>query len=103
MIISIAHDPFLPRWVSFQAVGTGSGVLGFRPCWCPSHFPSPSRLGVFHSLIFMCHWISFLFILYGRNRKERSPQLGDRSARTQRRATTASPRPRPTQENQESN
>src|SRR6218665_3314270 len=21
---------------------TGSGILGFRPCWCPSPFPSPS-------------------------------------------------------------
>src|SRR6218665_86527 len=20
----------------------GSGILGFRPCWCPSPFPSPS-------------------------------------------------------------
>src|SRR6218665_198414 len=26
----------------------GSGVLGFRPYWCP--FPSPSILDVFHSL-----------------------------------------------------
>src|SRR6218665_2942684 len=22
--------------------GTGSGILGFRPCWCPSPFPSPT-------------------------------------------------------------
>src|SRR6218665_3944998 len=28
--------------MSFQAIGTGSGILGFRPCWCPSPFPSPS-------------------------------------------------------------
>src|SRR6218665_3149846 len=27
------------------------GVLGFRPYWCPSPFPSPSILGVFHSLL----------------------------------------------------
>src|SRR6218665_3403212 len=27
---------------------TGSGILGFRPCWCTSPFPSPSTfLGVF--------------------------------------------------------
>src|SRR6218665_4204289 len=29
----------LPHWVSFQAIGTGFGVLGFRPYWCPSDFP----------------------------------------------------------------
>src|SRR6218665_1199677 len=53
--------------MSFQAIGTGSGVLGFRSCWCPSPFPSPSILiGVFHSLFFICHWISFVFLLYGR-------------------------------------
>src|SRR6218665_144581 len=37
--------------VSFQAIGIGSGVLGFRPYWCPSPFPSPFILGVFHSLL----------------------------------------------------
>src|SRR6218665_2282057 len=35
--------------VSFSAIGIGSGVLGFRPYCCPSLFPSPSILGVFHS------------------------------------------------------
>src|SRR6218665_1006335 len=32
----------------------GSGVLGFcpyNPYWCPSPFPSPFILGVFHSLL----------------------------------------------------
>src|SRR6218665_2972710 len=33
------------------AIGIGFGVLGFRPCWCPSPFPSPSILDVFHSLL----------------------------------------------------
>src|SRR6218665_1914156 len=28
--------------------------------WCPSLFPSPSIFGVF------CHWISIVFLLYGR-------------------------------------
>src|SRR6218665_43651 len=37
--------------MSFPAFGIGSGVLGFRPHWCPSPFPSPSILGVFHSLL----------------------------------------------------
>ncbi len=32
----------LSHLVSFWATGTGSGTLGFRPCWCPSPFPSPS-------------------------------------------------------------
>src|SRR6218665_323317 len=35
----------------FPAIGIGSGVLGFRPCGCLSPFPSPSILGVFHSLL----------------------------------------------------
>ena len=25
--------------MSFQAIGSGSGILGYRPCWCPSPFP----------------------------------------------------------------
>src|SRR6218665_708558 len=50
--------------VSFKAIEIGSGVLGFRPYWCPSPFPSPSILGVFRSLF--CHWISIVFLLYGR-------------------------------------
>src|SRR6218665_3514740 len=37
--------------MSFPAIGIGSGVLGFRPYWCPSPFPSPSIFGVFHSLL----------------------------------------------------
>ena len=28
--------------MSFQAIRTGSGILGFHPCWCPPPFPSPS-------------------------------------------------------------
>jgi len=26
----------------FLGYWDGSGILGFRPCWCPSAFPSPS-------------------------------------------------------------
>src|SRR6218665_1943773 len=37
--------------MSFPAIGIGSGVLGFRPYWCPSSFPSSSILRVFHSLL----------------------------------------------------
>src|SRR6218665_3537147 len=47
--------------MSFPAIGIGSGVLGFRPYWCPSSFPSPSILGVFHSLL-----SAIGFLLYGR-------------------------------------
>src|SRR6218665_1163554 len=28
-------------------MGPGSGILGFRPCWCPSPFPSPSIISMF--------------------------------------------------------
>src|SRR6218665_843203 len=34
--------------LSLSAIGIGSGVLGFRSYWCPSPFPSPSILDVFH-------------------------------------------------------
>ena len=60
MVYPWAHSPLvpnvhsLPHWVSFQTIGTGSGILGFRPCWCPSPFSlclpnlgvSPSTLPV---------------------------------------------------------
>src|SRR6218665_3192421 len=52
--------------MSFPAIGIGFGVLGFRPCWCPSPFPSLSILGVFHSLFNIYNWISIVFLLYGR-------------------------------------
>src|SRR6218665_3449076 len=37
--------------------------------WCPMLFPSPcSRLAVFRSsLLFLCHWMSFMFLLYDRS------------------------------------
>src|SRR6218665_1580418 len=38
----VSNVPSLPHWVGFWAIGTGSGVLGFCPCWCLSPFPSPS-------------------------------------------------------------
>src|SRR6218665_854261 len=64
--------------MSFPAIGIGSGVLGFRPYWCPLPFPSLSILGVFHSLLsdvgfqlcfpfaLILRWISIVFLLYGR-------------------------------------
>src|SRR6218665_772907 len=47
--------------MSFPAIGIGSGILGFLPYWCPTPFPSPSILGVFHSLL-----STIGFLLYGR-------------------------------------
>src|SRR6218665_3384501 len=51
--------------VSFPAIEIGSGVLGFRPYLCPSPFPF-----AFHTWCFpfalICHWISIVFLLYGR-------------------------------------
>src|SRR6218665_3609920 len=41
----------LGEFSTFPAIGIGSGILGFRPYWCPSPFPSLSILGVFHSLL----------------------------------------------------
>src|SRR6218665_3873234 len=38
-----------------------SGVLGFRPCWCPSPFPSPSLSGCFS----MHSSPAIGFLLYG--------------------------------------
>jgi|SRR6218665_173670 len=34
--------PFNSSLGEFQAIGTASGILEYRPCWCPSPFPSPS-------------------------------------------------------------
>src|SRR6218665_3751813 len=36
---------------SFHAIGTGSGILGYRPCWCQSPlFLRLPYLGAFYSL-----------------------------------------------------
>src|SRR6218665_2508245 len=51
MPVGVQCPASLPHYVSFPAIGIGSGVLGFRPYWCPSTFPSLSILGVFHSLL----------------------------------------------------
>src|SRR6218665_1515020 len=38
----LSNVPSLPHYLSFNAIGTGSGILGYW-CWCPSPFPlSPS-------------------------------------------------------------
>src|SRR6218665_1112572 len=38
-----AHCPLAFSLGEFLGyIGTRSGILGFRPCWCPSPFPSPS-------------------------------------------------------------
>src|SRR6218665_1647177 len=47
----------------FPAIGIGSGVLGFRPYWCPSPFPSHTWCFPF---ALICHWISIVFLLYDR-------------------------------------
>src|SRR6218665_594954 len=44
--------PSLPHYASFKAIGTGSGILGYHPCWCPSPLPlslSISRCFSIHS------------------------------------------------------
>ena len=44
----MSNVPLLPHQVSFQAIGTGSGILGYRPCLRPSPFPIRiPHLGVF--------------------------------------------------------
>src|SRR6218665_1693342 len=50
----------------FPAIGIDCGVLGFRPYWCPSPFPSPSILDVFHSLFLPSDFnrVSFLWPTY---------------------------------------
>src|SRR6218665_1078722 len=58
--------PSLPHLVSFPAIGIGFGVLGFHLYWCPSPFPLPSILGVFHSLLSPIGFQS-CFLLYGRH------------------------------------
>src|SRR6218665_3471186 len=40
-------------------------MLGFRPYWCPSPFPSPSISRCFPFAL-IGHWISIVFLLYGR-------------------------------------
>src|SRR6218665_722586 len=58
--------------MSFQAIGTGSGILGYRPCWCPSPFPlspSISRCFSIHSsspAIRFHTCFTVLFLLYDR-------------------------------------
>src|SRR6218665_1130293 len=51
----------------FLGYWAGSGILGYRPCWYLSPFPSPSMhiSACFHSL-FSRHWISFVFFIYSR-------------------------------------
>src|SRR6218665_8629 len=53
--------------MSFQTIGTSSGILGYRPGWCPSPllFLFPYLTFFFHSLS-PCHWISFVFLRYDR-------------------------------------
>ena len=53
----------------FQAIGTGSGVLGFCPCWCPSPFSfvfSISRCFPFTRLYLPLNFIrvSSLWLMY---------------------------------------
>ena len=65
---------FLDYW-------SGSGILGCRLCWCPSTFPLFAfHISVFFLLLFfICHWISFVFLLYDRHTCTHSidPSLAD--------------------------
>src|SRR6218665_3282401 len=45
------QSPISSSLGEFPAIGIGFGVLGFRPYWCPSPFPSLSMLCVFYSLL----------------------------------------------------
>src|SRR6218665_2019951 len=59
--------PFTSSLGEFHAFGTGSGILGYCPCWCPSPFPFTFHVSVFsHPLFLACHWISFVCLLYDR-------------------------------------
>ena len=64
----VSHVPSLPHYVSFQTIRTGSGILSFRPCWCPSPFPLLPYLGVIPSTLlhlpldFIC--VSSLRLIY---------------------------------------
>src|SRR6218665_1947913 len=61
------QSPFTSSLGEFHAFGTGSGILGYCPCWCPSPFPFAFHVSVFfHPLFLACHWISFVFLLYDR-------------------------------------
>src|SRR6218665_1854230 len=52
-------------YVNFQAIGTGSGILGYRQCVCSLHRRFPlafhiiSVISVFFHSLFTCRWISF--------------------------------------------
>src|SRR6218665_1637473 len=46
----VSNVPSLPHQVSFQAIGIGSGILGYRQSWCPSFFSF-----AFHILVFSIH------------------------------------------------
>src|SRR6218665_1105699 len=47
--------------MSFPAIGIGSGVLGFRPYWCPS--PSLRLPYLMFSIRSFCQWLSIVFLL----------------------------------------
>ena len=52
--------------MNFQAIGTGSSILGYSPCWLSfSHFAFLTYLGVLQPLL-TCYWISLVFLLYDR-------------------------------------
>src|SRR6218665_3245361 len=62
------HVPSLPHYIGeFLGYWDGSGILGYRPCWCPSPLPSPSipRYFSIHSSPAI-GYRSFVFFLYGR-------------------------------------
>ena len=50
----------------FLGYWAGSGILGYRPYWCPLPFPFALHILVFFHSLFTCNWILFAFLLYGR-------------------------------------
>src|SRR6218665_3627137 len=81
-----AHSPLVSNPMSHHfltrllVIGTGSGILGYTARVSVHRlFPFHLQyLGVFHSL-FICHWLSFVFLLYDRRICSHSidPSLAD--------------------------
>src|SRR6218665_1068054 len=61
----------------FLGYWAGSGILGYRTCWCPLSFPLPSmsRCLSIHSSSPAIELISFMFLLYCRRISTHSVDL----------------------------
>src|SRR6218665_1086289 len=56
---------FLGSTFFTSMIGIGSGILDFRPCWCPSPFPSPSIFQCFsiHSSYLPLDFVHLFFMV----------------------------------------